>query len=93
MIVNHTHGITDPGHTHTIASQTATTGGASSWEHGAIDTSSAAAETLPSGSNTTGITATGNPQSGGAANYTPAGTISAVDNRSAFVRVIFCSKD
>jgi hypothetical protein len=75
-VINHTHtvSVTDPGHTHTQASQTATTGGASSWEHGAIDTSSAAAETLPTGSNTTGITATTANPAGGVASITPAGT-------------------
>jgi hypothetical protein len=77
-VINHTHAVTvsDPGHTHAQASQTATTGAASSWEHGAIDTSSAAAETLPTASATTGITATtGNP-AGGVASITPAGTVS-----------------
>jgi hypothetical protein len=72
QIVNHTHGVTDPGHNHTqnshnhtqdthnhtqnshnhtqdahshvITSQTATTGGATSYEHGVLDTSSADAE-------------------------------------------------
>jgi hypothetical protein len=33
-----------PGHTHVITSQTATTGGATSYEHGTLDTSSAEAE-------------------------------------------------
>ena len=57
-VVNHTHAVTDPGHTHTqnshnhtqdahshvLTSQTATSGGATSYEHGALDTSSAEAE-------------------------------------------------
>lgn len=76
-VINHTHTVTvtDPGHTHTQASQTATTGSISSWEHGAIDTSSAATETLPTGSSTTGITAsTANP-AGGVASITPTGSI------------------
>lgn len=100
-VINHTHTVTvtDPGHTHNIASQTATTGSASSWEHGAIDTSSAAAETLPSASATTGITASSANPAGGVASITPAGTVSAptftgtqADNRSAFRRVIYCRK-
>ena len=92
QVVNHTHAVTvtDNGHSHTMASQTATTGGASSWEHGAIDTSSAAAETLPTGTATTGITATTANPAGGVASitlahsvtqpsahtYTPQGTVS-----------------
>ena len=80
-------------HVHIYTSQTATTGSASSYEHGAIDTSSTAAEaSIP----------TNNP-TGGVASYTPAGTIAwpagtpaftgtNFDNRSAFARVIFCKK-
>ncbi len=52
-------------HVHVYTSQTATTGSVSSYEHGAIDTSSAAAEASISTNNPTG----------GSANYTPAGTI------------------
>jgi hypothetical protein len=101
VVVNHTHtvSVTDPGHVHTQASQTATTGSASSWEHGVIDTSSTASETLNTGSATTGITATTANPAGGAASYTPAGTVSApaftgtqFDNRPAFVKVLFCKK-
>jgi hypothetical protein len=78
-VINHTHAVTinDSGHTHTQASQTATTGAVSSWEHGVIDTSSTAAETLPTGSSTTGITATTANPAGGVASITPAGTVSA----------------
>lgn len=74
-IVNHTHAvnITDNGHTHTQASQTATTGAVSSWEHGAIDTSSTAAETLNTGSSTTGITATTSNPAGSVATGTTNG--------------------
>lgn len=69
-IVNHTHPVTDPGHTHVITSQTATTGGATSYEHGTLDTSSAEAEaTEVTASNTTGIT-TSNPVGGVAAGTT-----------------------
>jgi hypothetical protein len=74
-IVQHTHtvNITDNGHVHTQASQTATTGGVSSWEHGAIDTSSTAAETLNTGSATTGITATTSNPAGSVATGTTVG--------------------
>jgi len=64
QIVNHTHPVTDPGHTHVITSQTATTGGATSYEHGTLDTSSAEAEaTEVTASATTGIS-TSNPPGG-----------------------------
>lgn len=81
-LVNHTHAVTvtDPGHTHVqqahthvITSQTATTGSATSYEHGTLDTSSAEAEatevtgatTAVNNSATTGVTAvTGNPAGG-----------------------------
>lgn len=96
-VINHTHTVTvnDPGHTHNQASQTATTGGASSWEHGVIDTSSAAAETLPTASNTTGITATTANPAGGVASITPAGTVSAVSTSSviATLQLRYCTKD
>lgn len=75
-VINHTHPVNDPGHTHVVTSQTATTGGATSYEHGTLDTSSAEAEaTEVTGSNTTGVTTT-NP-AGGVASITPAGTVSA----------------
>lgn len=89
-IINHTHPVTDPGHNHTqnshthvITSQTATTGSATSYEHGTLDTSSAEAEatevtgatTAVNNSTTTGIT-TGNP-SGGVASITPTGSVAA----------------
>ena len=51
-------------HVHLYRSQTATTGSVSSYEHGAIDTSSAATEASISTENPTG----------GAASYTPVGT-------------------
>jgi hypothetical protein len=86
-VVNHTHTITDPGHTHVqnahnhvITSQTATTGSATSYEHGTLDTSSAEAEATEVTANATavnqnantGITGTNNP-SGGVASGTTAG--------------------
>lgn len=74
-VINHTHPVTDPGHAHVITSQTATTGGATSYEHGTLDTSSADAEaTEVTASATTGVT-TSNP-AGGVASITPAGTVS-----------------
>jgi hypothetical protein len=103
VVLNHTHTVTvtDPGHTHVVTSQTATTGGATSYEHGVLDTSSAEAEaTEVTASGTTGISAsTANP-AGGAASYTPAGTVSQptfagtqFDNRSAYVKLVYCKKD
>lgn len=58
----HSH-VQDP-HSHTYASQTATTGSISSYEHGAIDTSSAAAESSIS---TNPATATNQSTGGGSA--------------------------
>ncbi len=87
QVINHSHAVTvtDPGHNHTqnphshvITSQTATTGSATSYEHGTLDTSSAEAEATETTANatatnvsaTTGITAsTANP-AGGAASIT-----------------------
>lgn len=92
-VVNHTHGVTvnDPGHAHNRFSQTATTGSASSWEHGAIDASSTAAETLPTASATTGITAnTVNPAGGVAAGTT---STKATSDVLAYIQLRFCSKD
>ena len=99
-IVNHTHGFTN--------ARGATSGGATTtWSVGvsASDTSSTATTLL-----------TGNPTSGGAASYTPVGTIAwpagvptfsgtalgthghtftgtEFDNRSAYVKVIFCQSE
>jgi hypothetical protein len=75
-IVQHTHAvnITDNGHSHVITSQTATTGGATSYEHGTLDTSSAEAEaTETTASATTGITATTSNPAGSVASGTTAG--------------------
>lgn len=100
-VITHTHPVTDPGHTHNQRSQTATTGSVSSWEHGAIDTSSTAAETLPTDSATTGLTtnapagavATGTTSSVSAG--TPAGTVSSVvtSHVLAYIQLRACSKD
>ncbi len=72
-IINHTHPITDPGHTHVITElRDATTGGASTNIALTADTSSTLG-TKVTGSRTTGIT-TANP-AGGVASITPAGTV------------------
>jgi hypothetical protein len=92
-VVNHTHTVTvtDPGHTHLQRSQTATTGSVSSWEHGAIDTSSTAAETLATDSATTGITAsTANPAGGVATGTT---STKATSDVIAYIQLRLCSKD
>jgi hypothetical protein len=76
QVLNHTHtvNITDPGHVHTYQSQTATTGAETSYEHGAIDASSAdTAEGESTDSATTGITATTSNPAGGVATGTTAG--------------------
>lgn len=75
QVINHTHtvNISDSGHTHNIRSQTGSTGSVSSWEHGTIDTSSTANETLASDSATTGITASSVNPSGGVATGTTVG--------------------
>jgi hypothetical protein len=92
-VVNHTHtvSVTDPGHTHLQRSQTATTGGVSSWEHGVIDTSSTAAETLATDSATTGITATTANPAGGVATGTT--STKATSDVIAYIQYRYCSKD
>ena len=100
-VLNHTHtvSVTDPthnhtqnAHTHVVTSQTATTGGATSYEHGVLDTSSAEAEATEV---TGGTTATNNAAATGitASTANPAGGVASIDNRPAFVRVIFCKAD
>lgn len=57
---SHTHTYTQvPNHVHTITSQTATTGAATSYEHGALDTSSAETEATEVTGNPVGGVATG----------------------------------
>ena len=88
-VINHTHPVTDPGHVHTQASTTTSTGSASN-RLGTADTSSTAQNT---GSATTGVT-TNNPV-GGVASITPAGTLSAVSTSSVIATIQFryCTKD
>lgn len=94
---SHTHTYTDVvNHVHIYTSQTATTGSVSSYEHGAIDTSSAAAEASISTNNPTGGVATGTTAGPSATlthSVTQPATHAGMDNRSAFARVIFCQKD
>lgn len=72
-IINHTHPITDPGHTHVITElRNATTGGATTNIALTADTTSTLG-TKVTGSGTTGVT-TSNP-AGGVASITPAGTV------------------
>jgi hypothetical protein len=96
-IVQHTHtvNVNDPqhnhsqvAHTHVVTSQTATTGSATSYEHGTLDTSSAEAEaTEVTGSTqatnvaaSTGITATTSDPSGSVANGTTSGPSAALSH-------------
>lgn len=92
-IINHTHPVTDPGHTHVITElRDATTGGVTTNIALTADTSSTIG-TKVTGSRTTGIT-TANPV-GGVASITPAGTVSAVALSSviATLQLRYCSKD
>jgi hypothetical protein len=99
VVINHTHGvnITDPGHTHVETNNSATAGGNVGWGAQDTSTNTQSVTGYSTQSSTTGITATTNNPAGGAANYTPAGSVSFTgtefDNRSAFRRVIFCRKD
>ena len=84
-VLNHTHAVnvTDNGHTHLTQRYPTATGGSSGFT---IDTSMSgtlADNTLPTKTAATGITA---------ATVNPAGSVASIDNRSAFVRVIFCRK-
>lgn len=80
-VPNHTHpvNVTDPQHSHAVQSQTATTGAATSYEHGAVDTSSTKASegdtTAPA---STGITATTSNPTGGVASGTTQGPSAAL---------------
>lgn len=61
----HTH--TQNAHSHIITSQTATTGGATSYEHGALDTSSAEAEATETTATTVAVNQDAGPTSAAAA--------------------------
>lgn len=101
-ILNHTHGISinDPGHGHLTQRYPTATGGSSGFT---IDTSMSgtpANNTLPVASSATGVTASSANPSGGVASIIPSGIVSIplftgtqFDNRSAFIRCVFCRKD
>jgi hypothetical protein len=99
--------VNDPGHTHVQSVNSNTTGGTSGYTPD-TSTNTGAASGYSTQSATTGITASTTNPSGGVATgtttgpsstLTPAGTVSQptftgtqFDNRSAFLRVIFCRK-
>lgn len=110
-VPNHVHQITDPGHTHVqnahnhvITSQTATTGAATSYEHGVLDASSAEAEATETTNNATatnqnaatGITGTQNPTTGVATGTTqgPSASLThdAVNHEPPYFTVAFIMK-
>lgn len=79
-VLNHTHPVTDPGHTHLTQRYPTATGSSSGFT---IDTSMSgtlADNTLPTKTATTGVTTSN-----------PAGGVASIDNRPAFARVIFCA--
>ena len=80
-VLNHTHPVTDSGHTHLTQRYPTATGASSGFT---IDTSMSgtiADNTLPVKTATTGISINN-----------PSGGVASIDNRSAFTRVIFCRK-
>jgi hypothetical protein len=85
-VINHTHtvNVTDPGHLHTLQRYPTSTGTSSGFTADTSMSGTPAAVTLPMQSKTTGITA---------ATVNPAGGVASIDNRPAFVKVIFCAKD
>ncbi len=85
-VLNHTHGvnITDPGHVHTTQRYPTATGTSSGFT---IDTSMSgtiADNTLLVKTKVTGVTA---------ASVNPAGGVASIENRPAFIKVIFCTRD
>jgi hypothetical protein len=80
-VINHTHPVTDPGHVHVENSNNVTTGGLRGWAAADTSTNTSTATGYSTASATTGVTTTD-----------PAGGVASLDNRSAFVRVIFCRK-
>lgn len=94
-VINHTHTVTvtDPGHTHTLPVG-ATDDTAAPFDRADAGTNASGANaTTASGSTATGITATTANPAGGVTSITPAGTISAVDTRAAYLNLIGCKKD
>jgi len=78
-VLNHTHPVTDPGHTHTLPV-------------GATDDTSAPFDRSDAGTNASGANATtaSGSSATGVTTANPAGGVASIDNRPAFVRVIFC---
>ena len=85
-VLNHTHAVnvTDPGHAHTLQRYPTATGTSSGYTADTSMSGTPAAVTLPMVSQATGITAT---------TSNPDGGVASIDNRPAFVNVIFCAKD
>lgn len=94
-VINHTHAVsvTDPGHTH-VQQRHATTTGSLTGVTAAPDASSSAPQAAgpATASGATGITASTQNPAGAVSSITPTFTGTPADNRSAFVKVIFCRK-
>lgn len=80
-VINHTHPVDDPGHAHVEQNNSATTGGLAGWAARDTSTSTPVATGYSTQSATTGVTTTN-----------PAGGVASIDNRSAFIKVLFCRK-
>lgn len=78
-VLNHTHPVTDPGHTHTLPVGATDDTSAPFDRADAGTNASGANATTASGSTTTGVTTSN-----------PAGGVASIDNRPAFTKVIFC---
>lgn len=81
QVLNHTHPVSDPGHAHQLKRYPTTSGSSSGFTGDTSMSGTPANVTLPLGSATTGVTT-----------QDPAGGVSSIDNRPAFVKVIFCKK-
>ena len=82
QVITHTHPVTDPGHAHNQQRHSATTGALTGIVT-APDTSSATVAAM--GPNTASATT-------GVTTSAPAGAVASIDNRPAFVKVIWCKK-
>lgn len=100
-VLNHTHSIniTDPGHSHVQGVNSTASGGLSGYTAD-TSTNNRVNSGYSTSSSTTGITAGMENPSGGVASITPSGTVSQpiftgtqMDNRSAYLRCVFCRKD
>jgi len=80
-VLNHTHPVTDPGHSHVEQRFPTATGGSSGFTADTSMSGTPTAVTQVTQSATTGIT-TNN----------PIGGVASIDNRPAFIKVIFCRK-